>query len=76
MAKTSKGEFVQPKEPASGDYNGAPFVLRVGEVFAADHPLVREYPHLFKPLEAARQRPAAEQVTAAPGERRGDLTAA
>lgn len=31
-----------------------------------DSPLYRQYPHLFKPVE----RPAVEQATAAPGERR------
>jgi hypothetical protein len=62
---------VQPIEAASGDFNGIPFVLSPNEIFAGDHELVRNYPHLFRPVEARRSRPEVEQATAAPGERRG-----
>ena len=70
-AKQARREFVQPREPASGTFDGEVFVINPAEVFATDHPLVREYPHLFRPLEASRARPEVEQATAAPGERRG-----
>lgn len=70
-AQKPRREFVQPREPASGTHNGEPFVVNPSEVFAADHPLVRSHPHLFRPLEASRERPAVEQMTAAPGELRG-----
>lgn len=63
-------EFVQPREPATGTHKGEPFVLRPAEIFAADHPLVRAFPHLFRPLEETRHRPAVEQMTAVPGEKR------
>ena len=62
--------FVQPIEPATGDHDGEPFVITPTEVFAADHPLVRAYPHLFKALEP-RRRPGSEQATRGPGEKRG-----
>lgn len=67
-----KPTHVSPIEPATGDYNGEPFVLSPREVFASDHPLVRAYPHLFKPVEQTRERPAVEQMTAGPGEQRGE----
>lgn len=71
-AAKPRREFVQPREPASGTFDGEPFVVNPSEVFAPDHPLVRAHPHLFKPLEASRERPAVEQATAGPGERRGE----
>jgi hypothetical protein len=63
---------MQAREPASGTFNGEPFVVNPSEVFAADHPLVRAFPHLFKAVEPTRQRPDVEQMTAAPGEKRGE----
>jgi hypothetical protein len=68
--RKAKPDFMQPAEPATGTYNGEPFVLSPREVYAADHELVRAYPHLFKPFEPNRQRPTVEQMTAAPGEKR------
>ena len=62
-------ELMQAREPASGTHNGEPFVVNPSDFFAADHELVRSYPHLFKPVEA--NRPDVEQATAAPGEKRG-----
>jgi hypothetical protein len=67
----SREGFVRACEPATGTFDGEPFVVGPSEIFAADHPLVRAYPHLFKPVEGSRQRPAVEQMTAAPGEVRG-----
>ena len=69
-AKQVRREFVQAREPATGTFNGEPFVVSPSEIFASDHPLVREHPQLFKPLEESRQRPVVEQMTAAPGEKR------
>jgi len=68
--KRPAGEFVQPIEPASGTHDGEPFVVNPREIFRADHPLVRAYPHLFRPL-CESQRPDIVQMTAAPGEKRG-----
>lgn len=70
-AKTKPANHVRPKEAASGDHNGETFVLNPNEIYDADDEIVRAYPHLFVPLEATRQRPAVEQMTAAPGEVRG-----
>ncbi len=64
-------EFVRAKEPASGDFNGEPFEVSPAEILNGDHPLVRAYPHLFKPLEASRERPVVEEMTAEPGVKRG-----
>ncbi len=65
-------QFVQVRDSASGDLDGETFVVRTGEVFASDHPIVVAFPHLFRPLVAAHDRPQVEQMTAGPGERRGE----
>lgn len=70
MAQTKHEGNVRPIQPASGDIDGEPFVINPGEIFAADHKLVRAKPHLFKPVEPTRDRPDVEQATKAPGERR------
>lgn len=71
MPRNPKPDYVEVKEPCTGTHAGAPFVLNRGEAFVADHELVRAYPEFFKPLDPRRQRPAVEQMTAAPGEKRG-----
>jgi hypothetical protein len=63
-------ELVQPREPSTGTFEGDAFVLSPSEIFAADHPIVRQFPHLFRPVRESR--PAVEQATAAPGELRGE----
>lgn len=63
-------DFVRPREAATGDINGEPFVLNPNEIFDADDPIVRKHPALFMPVEPTRQRPRVEQATAAPGEQR------
>lgn len=70
-AKTQRAEWLQPKEPATGDHEGEPFVLSPTDVFASGHPLVRKFPHLFKPMEERGERPEVERMTAAPGKKRG-----
>jgi hypothetical protein len=65
--------IVRPRDAASGDYEGVPFVLSRTETFARDHELVREFPHLFQNADA--DRPEVEQATAAPGEKRGEAPA-
>jgi len=69
--KAAHREFVHAREPATGTFEGEPFVVGPSEIFAADHALVRAHPNLFVPVEGSRQRPVVEQATAAPGERRG-----
>jgi hypothetical protein len=48
---------VRAREPATGTFEGEPFVVNPSEIFAADHPLVRAYPHLFKPGRAHSPAP-------------------
>lgn len=72
MPRTAAKRYVQGREPATGNLNGEPFVIGPRTILVEDDPLVRAYPHLFKPLEPSRQRPTVEQTTAAPGEKRGD----
>lgn len=56
----------------AGAADGGYFDVRRGDLFEADHPLVKKHPHLFGPLQVRYpvQR-AVEQATAAPGEKRG-----
>lgn len=70
-AKTQPQNF-RAKDSTSGDLDGEPFVINPRDIFAADHPLVRARPELFEPVEPNRQRPAVEQMTQAPGEKRGE----
>ena len=68
--RVNVSEYVRPREAATGDHNGEPFVLNPNEIFDADHPIVRAHPNLFMPVEPSRARPRVEQATAAPGELR------
>ncbi len=70
-ARTQAAEYVQVTEAFTGTLDDAPVVVSTAEIFQRDHPLVRAYPTFFKALEPTRQRPAVEQMTAIPGERRG-----
>ena len=70
-AAAARQQLVRAREPATGTFEGEDFVLSPTEIFAPDHPLVRAFPHLFMPVEESRERPAVEQMTQAPGERRG-----
>jgi hypothetical protein len=71
MPRTAAPRYVQAREPATGTFDGEQFVLKPGEILAADHPIARAYPEFFKALEPSRQRPEVEQMTAGPGEKRG-----
>jgi hypothetical protein len=70
MPRTAAARFVRPIEACTFDHDGDAVVLSPNEIFNADDEIVRSRPHLFKPLEASRQRPEVEQATAAPGETR------
>jgi hypothetical protein len=71
MATKTKADHVQPIQPAAFIHEGSPVVINPHEIFDRNHPYVKARPKLFKPVEASRQRPAVEQMTAAPGEMRG-----
>jgi len=70
MPRQQRDGFVRPREAATFDHDGEAVVLNPNEIFDADHPFVRARPGLFVPVESTRQRPAVEQATAAPGEKR------
>jgi hypothetical protein len=46
-------------------------VIIEGDLYASDHPAVKKWPDLFKPIAARTAEPRVEQATAAPGEKRG-----
>jgi hypothetical protein len=52
---SSTSDFMRPREAATGDIGGEPFVLNPNEIFDADHPIVRAHPGLFMPVEPSRQ---------------------
>jgi hypothetical protein len=56
------------------DCDGTEYTFRAGETIVDSfHPLViRGNPDWFKPVAPNLQRPAVEQMTAGPGELRGD----
>jgi hypothetical protein len=63
-------KYVIARDAFDAEINGETVSVKAGEIFAEDHPLVRAYPEQFAGLK--RARPRVEQMTAAPGERRGD----
>lgn len=71
MAQKPKADHVQPIQPAAFIHDGSMVVVNPHEIFDRSHPYVKAKPKLFRPVEGTRQRPAVEQMTAAPGEVRG-----
>lgn len=71
MPRPPQPRYFRAKEACFFKFDDDDVVLSPNAIYAADDPLVRARPELFKPLEADRQRPAVEQATAAPGEVRG-----
>lgn len=67
----TKPAFYTVAESFVGTLDGADAEYRKGEVVDADDPAVRKWPELFVPLVVRSHRPAVEQATAAPGEKRG-----
>jgi hypothetical protein len=77
MATNTKESHVEAIEAASatmksGPMKGETFVLKPGEVLASDHPIVKAYPHFFRPLTGSRRRPQVEDMTNEPGRKRGE----
>jgi len=65
-------EHVQAIETGAGDHDdGSSYVVRSGDILPADDSIVKKHPDWFGPIRGDRERPAIEQATAAPGERRG-----
>lgn len=66
-------DLVQAKEAFSGAIDGERINARPGDLFEADHPAVRKWPHLFIPVVLRYPiKRSVEQATAAPGEKRGE----
>lgn len=59
---------VRPKQPCTFDHEGEAVILNPGDIFRVDHELVRERPHLFRPVISTRGE--VETMTAGPGEKR------
>ena len=56
---------------ATGNYREMPSTLvREGELWPADDPVVVAHPAWFEPVRVGRAAPVVEQATAAPGEQR------
>lgn len=57
--------LVVAREPFSLTLDGRDIIVHDGDVYPANHPVVKGREHLFKPRDAG-----IEQATAAPGEKR------
>lgn len=64
------GEDGEPEDVFEEKPRNIPVAVRQGQIMPADEPVVQKYGRQFF-REYDRVRPAAEQATAAPGERRG-----
>jgi hypothetical protein len=71
MSTKQTPRYVRGRQPAAIDFEGAAIVINESTILQTDDPIVRKHPDLFVPLEAKRQRPGVEAMTAAPGEKRG-----
>lgn len=64
-------EYVRPRDSASGDLDGVPWVINPRQIFDAEDQLVRAYPHLFQPVEPTSRPPDIQDTSAEPGRLRG-----
>ena len=64
MARPANPRFVTAKEAAFFNLDGEDIVISPNEIYRADDRMVQAKPHLFKPVQASRQRPDVEQATA------------
>lgn len=72
MAKASEPKgIVAAKDAFVAVIDGADAIVKRGDLFDADHPLVKKHPNLFGPVTVRSAAPVIEQATAAPGEKRG-----
>lgn len=65
LIATTSGVWVSPEGEELPFYEGRTIVER-------GHPLAEACPGYFKPIEAHYKRPSVEQMTAGPGELRGE----
>jgi len=67
----ARAALYQVRESFIGSFDGAPVEFYKGEVYEADDPALKRWPHNFIPLVLRTTRPTVEQATAGPGEKRG-----
>lgn len=67
----ARATYYQVRESFVGSFDGEPVEFYKGEVLEADDPALKRWPENFVPLAVRTSRPAVEQATAAPGEKRG-----
>jgi hypothetical protein len=73
MPKAGEPNIVRAAEAFIGEVDGETLRVVKGDLFEANHPAVRKWPHLFVPIHIRypTASPKVEQATAAPGEKRG-----
>jgi hypothetical protein len=64
--------IVQCRTSLSGNLRGEEIIVREGDLYYSDDPIVEKWPDSFGPIKVhgATEAPV-EQATAAPGEKRG-----
>jgi len=67
----AKAAYYQVRESFVGSFDGDPVEYTKGEVVEPDDPAIKRWPENFMPLVVRSHRPAVEQATAGPGEKRG-----
>jgi hypothetical protein len=73
MVKATEPTIVRATEAFIGEVGGETLRVVKGDLFEADHPAVRKWPHLFEAIliRYPVTRTRVEQATAGPGEKRG-----
>jgi len=73
MPKASEATgIVAALDAFASTIDGVPVTVSRGDLFEADHPLVKKLPYLFGPVRLRYPVVrSVEQATAAPGEKRG-----
>jgi hypothetical protein len=71
MAKAASTGVLVARESFVCEHDGQPCDIRAGDLFEADHPIVRRFPDHFEQPRFRFPTGRVEQATAAPGEKRG-----
>jgi len=71
MVKATAPTIVRATEAFIGEVGGETLRVVKGDLFEADHPAVRKWPHLFEAILIRYPVTRIEQATAGPGEKRG-----
>lgn len=70
MPRGATVQLYEAKESFVATIDGEITPVKKGQLFRADHPILKRREHLFKPTDMVRSE--VEQATAAPGEKRGE----